>query len=115
MLVLAIIELMIAIWLKSVFARWSLQQERFLRRMVNRKSARERHEADREAEILDAKFLAIGALPLAGVPILDHLGWRDTTIWHVWFWVAIIWFAIIFILGFLPYLRAFRSVWRSKR
>lgn len=102
-------------WLKSSLGRWTFEQERALRQMVNRKSVRGRLAANRDTEILDAKFLAIGALPSAGVPILDYLGWRDTTIWHVWFWAAMAWFLLIFALGFVPYIRAFCRVRRGKR
>jgi hypothetical protein len=101
-----------AIW--KLLARWSIQQETALRQMTERKTAVNRIAGFAKSERLDAKFFLLALAPFVPVMVSDKLGWSRGALWHLWFWISVIWAITIVGIGFASYWRAFRRSLRRK-
>ena len=95
--------------------RWSVQQETALWQQTSRKTARHRIAGFAKSERLDAKFFLIAVAPFVPVMVSDELGWSRSVLWHLWFWLSVVWALAILGIGFAPYWRALRRSLRRKR
>ena len=100
---------------RKLLARWSVQQETALGRMTGRKTARHRIAGFAKSERLDAKFFLLALAPFVPVVVSDQLGWSRGDLWHMWWWLSVIWALAIIGIAFASYWRAFRRSLHLKR
>ncbi|MGB3740076.1 MAG: hypothetical protein WA948_12090 [Pontixanthobacter sp.] len=101
--------------MRKLLNRWSVQQETALGQMTKRKTARHRVAGFAKSERLDARFFLLALAPFVPVIVSDQLGWSRGALWHMWWWLSVIWAVVIIGIGFASYWRAFRSSLRKKR
>ena len=99
---------------RKLLDRWSVQQETALGQMTRRKTARHRIAGFAKSERLDAKFFLLALAPFVPVMVSDKLGWSRGVLWHMWWWLSVIWALAIIGIGFASYWRAFRRSLRQK-
>ena len=99
---------------RKLLGRWSAQQETALEQMTGRRKARHRIAGFAKSERVDAKFFLLALAPFAPVMVSDQLGWSRGVLWHMWWWISVIWALTIIGIGAASYWRAFRRSLRRK-
>lgn len=99
---------------RKLLDRWSIQQETAPGQMTGRKTARHRIAGFVKSERLDAKFFLLALAPFVPVMVSDQLGWSRGVLWHMWWWLSVIWALAVVGTGVASYWRAFRRSLRRK-
>ena len=100
--------------LRTLLNRWTGQQESALSQMTKRKTAGRRIAGFAKSERVDKKFFLLAIAPFIPVIISDQLDWARGDLWHMWFWLSVVWAVCIVGVGLAAYWRALRRSLRRK-
>ena len=89
--------------LRKLLSRWSGQQEAALGQMSERKTARHRIAGLAKSERLDAMFFLLAIAPFVPTLVSDKLDWPRGILWHIWWWLSVLWALSILGVGFASY------------
>jgi hypothetical protein len=99
----------------KLMRRWSNQQLAALHALTERKTVGQRLAGYTKSERVDANFLLLALVPFVPLMISDQVGWSRSLLWEGWFWLSVIWAAIVVGIGLASYWRALRRSLGRKR